>query len=171
VAQAAYEELALDRLYFVPAAQSPFKQASQPAPGGIRERLLHLALAGKPWCEVDSQELQREGVSFAVETLRDYAARFPNAELFYLIGADNAATLPQWRAAEDLARLAQFIVIPRPGQADSPVPNPFRGSWLKGWPLAVSSSDIRARIRAGKTIGHLVPAAVAEAIRNNRLYL
>jgi len=171
VAQAAYEELGLDRLFFIPAAQSPFKQACNPAPGVVRAQLLRLALAAKPWSEVDAQELQREGVSYTVDTLHDYASRFPNTELFCLIGADNVSTLPQWRAAGELARMAKFVVIPRPGKPGIPIPAPFEGCTLRGWPLGVSSSDIRTRIKDGKPIDHLVPAPVAEAIRNNRLYL
>lgn len=171
VAQAAIEELGLERLFFVPAAQSPFKQASVPTPGPVRAQLLRLALAGKPNCEVDEQELRRTGVSYSVETVRAYAAKFPGAKLFYLVGADNVATLPQWREADDLARLTEFAVIPRPGDADVPLPAPFRGRMLRGWPFGVSSSEIRARVKAGQPIAHLVPAAVAEAIRNNQLYL
>jgi nicotinate-nucleotide adenylyltransferase len=171
VAQAAFEELGLSRLFFVPAAQSPFKQTAAPAAGAVRARLLRLALAGKAWCEVDEQEIRRAGVSYTVDTLHDYRARFPAAELFYLVGADNVASLPQWRAAEELARLAEFVVIPRPGEATVPIPAPFRGQALRGWPLGVSSSVIRERIRAGQCIGHLVPATVAEALRNNPLYL
>lgn len=171
MAQSAYEELGLDRLFFIPAAQSPFKQASTPAPGPVRSQLLRLALAGMVWCEVDEQELQREGVSYTVDTLRKYATRFPGAALFYLIGADNVPSLPEWRSADELARLADFVVIPRPGEPEVPLPAPFRGTHLHGWPLGISSSNIRARVKAGKAIDHLVPTAVAEAIRNNRLYL
>ena len=82
VAQAAVEELGLDRLFFIPAAQSPFKPEDRPAPGSIRLQLLRLALAGKTNCEVAEQEIQRGGVSYAVETLRDYAKRFPGTHLF-----------------------------------------------------------------------------------------
>ena len=171
VAQAAFEELGLGRLYFVPAAQSPFKQFLVPTPGPVRAQLLRLALAGQTWCEVDEQEIRRTGVSYAVDTVRDYAKRFPGTALFYLIGADNVAALPEWREAGELARLAEFVVIPRPGDVDVPLPAPFRGRTLRGWPFAVSSSEIRARVKAGQTIAHLVPAAVAEAIRNNPLYL
>lgn len=171
VTQAAIEELGLERLFLIPTAQSPFKPDNQPAPAEVRTQLLRLAFAGKTHCEVDVQEIQRGGVSYTVDTLRDYARRFPQAELFYLIGADNVAKLPQWREATELARLAQFVVVPRPGDADLPFPAPFRGTRLKGFPLGVSSSQVRARVRAGQTIEQLVPAAVAEAIRNNRLYL
>ena len=171
VAQAAREELDLDRLFFIPAAQSPFKPEIRPSPARARVQLLRLALAGQSWCEVDEQEIQRGGVSYTIDTLRDYAGRFPQAQLFYLIGADHLAQLPKWRAAEELARLVEFVVIPRPGQLEAPVPAPFRGRWLAGFPLGVSSSQIRARVKAGLPIEHLVPESVAAAIRNNRLYL
>jgi len=171
VAQAAREELELTRLFFIPAAQSPFKPERQPIPPRERLRLLRLALAGKPWVEIDEQEVLRGGVSYTVDTLRDYAKRYAQASLFYLIGADHVPQLPKWREAEVLAGLAEFVVIARPGQSETPFPPPFRGRRLTGFPLAVSSSQIRARIQAAQSIEHLVPAAVAEAIGNYRLYL
>lgn len=171
VAQAAREELELSRLYFVPAAQSPFKPERRPTPAGERLRLLRLALAGKSWCEIDEQELQRGGLSYTVETLRGYSRRFPGAQLFYLIGGDHAALLPRWREAAELAQLAEFVIIPRPGQAEMPLPAPFRGRALRGFPFGVSSSQVRERARAGLPLEDLVPGPVAEAIRNNGLYL
>jgi len=171
LAQAAFEELGLTRLFFILAAQSPFKAGHQFAPAAARMQLLRLALAGKTLCELDDQEIQRGGVSFAIDTVRDYARRFPDAQLYYLVGADNGASLSKWRAAAELARLAEFAVIPRPGEASGPLPPPFRGPTLKGFPFGVSASQIRARVQAGQTIDHLVPAVVAEAISNNRLYL
>jgi nicotinate-nucleotide adenylyltransferase len=171
VAQAALEELALARLYFIPAAQSPFKPDNHAAPGAERLRLLRLALAGKTNCEVDDQEIARGGISYTVDTLRNYARRFPRAELLYLIGSDNVPSLPKWRDAAELARLAEFVAIPRPGEPVASFPPPFRGKLLKGFPLGVSSSQIRERVRTGQPIDHLVSPPVAEAIRNNRLYL
>ena len=171
VAQAAMEELGLDRLYFIPAAQSPFKPQNQPSPAAERLRLLRLALAGQTPLAVDEQEIKRGGISYTVDTLRDYARRFPQVELFCLIGADNVVNLPKWREAAELARVAEFVAIPRPGEAAVLFPPPFRGRMLKGFPLGVSSSQIRARVTAGLPIDYLVPPAVAEAIRNYRLYL
>ncbi len=171
VARAAREELRLERMFFVPAAQSPFKPDRQPTLAGERLRLLRLALAGDTDCEVDDQEIRRGGVSYTVETVRDYARRFPGADLFYLIGADNVEHLPKWRESAELARLARFAAVPRPGEPEVRFPTPFRGETLHGFPFAVSSSDIRKRVKAGASIEHLVPPAVAEAIRNNRLYL
>jgi len=170
VAQAALEELGLDRLFFIPAAQSPFKPGPKPAPAAIRLQMLRLALIGKINYEIDEQEIRRGGISYTVETARDYTKRFPQAELFCLIGADNAAKLNEWREANELARLAQFVVTPRPGEGPVAFPPPFHGRTLKGFPLAVSSSQIRARAKAGLPLEPLVPPPVAEAIRAAKLY-
>jgi nicotinate-nucleotide adenylyltransferase len=171
VAQAAMEELGLDRLFFIPAAQSPFKPENKPASAAARLQLLRLALAGRTNCELDEQELRRGGISYTVDTLRDYTKRFSGAELFYLIGADNVPKLNEWREPAELARLAEFVAIPRPGGVAAAFPPPFRGRRLRGFPFGVSSSEIRARVKAGLTIDNLVPAAVAEAVRAAGVYL
>jgi nicotinate-nucleotide adenylyltransferase len=171
VARAAREEAALDRIFFIPAAQSPFKTAATSATAPERVRLLRLALAGDTTAEVDDRELRRGGISFSIDTVRSYAAEHPGAELFYLIGADQTSQLHLWREAAELARLVEFLIIPRPGEAIAELRPPFRGRALRGFPLGVSSSEIRRRAKAGLPINHLVPSAVAEAVRNNRLYL
>ncbi|MGC9942298.1 MAG: nicotinate (nicotinamide) nucleotide adenylyltransferase [Verrucomicrobiota bacterium] len=170
VAQAAIEELGLDKLFFVPAAQSPFKPESKPAPDHFRLRLLRLALAGRTCCEVDSREIMRGGTSYTIETLRDFAQEFPGVELFCLVGADNVSKLNEWRKADELAALAEFVVVPRPGDVKTVFPPPFRGRLLKGFPFGISSSEIRARVKAGLSIDRLVPVAVAEAIKNAGIY-
>lgn len=170
VAQAAVEELMLDRLFFILAAQSPFKPEARPAPAAVRLQWLRLALVGRTDCEIDDQEIRRGGISYTIETMRDYKRRFPQSELFYLIGADNAAKLPEWREAGELARLARFVVTPRPGETPMNFPPPFRGQTLKGFSLAVSSSQIRARVKSRLPIEPLVPAQVAEAIRTAKVY-
>jgi nicotinate-nucleotide adenylyltransferase len=171
VAQAALEEVGLERLFFIPAAQSPFKPGTTPTPAAERLRLLRLALAGQTRCEIDNQEIERGGVSYTIDTVRDYVRRFPQARLSYLIGADHAPSLAQWREAAELARLVEFVAIPRPGQPEASFLTPFRGRTLKGFPLGVSASEIRARVKAGLPVEHLVAPAVAEAIRNYHLYL
>jgi len=171
VARAAREELGLSRVHFIPAAQSPFKPGVELAPAAERLRLLRLATAGLTHTDVDDQEIQRGGVSYTIDTVRSYLSKFPGASLCYLIGADHVPLLPHWREAAELARLVEFVVIPRPGEPPSPLPAPFRGRTLSGFPLGVSSSRIRERVKAGLPIDLLVGTAVAEAIRNNRLYL
>lgn len=170
VAQAAMEELSLDRLGFIPAAHSPFKPGTAPAPAAVRLRMLRLALAGETRFDVDELELRRGGVSYSVDTVREIAARHPGTELFWLIGADHVPTLPKWREAEMLAGLVEFVVIPRPGEPSVTLPAPWRLRHLRGWPLAVSSSEIRRRVAAGKEVRHLLPNFVAEVIDSEKLY-
>ena len=171
VAQAAIEELGLDKLFFIPAALSPFKQEIQPAPAEARLRWLRLALTGKTNCEVDNQEILRGGVSYTIETARNYAKKFPQAKLFYLIGADNVSKLTEWREANELAKLLEFAVVPRPGQILPEFPKPFQGKALKGFPMEISSLEIRTRIKASLPIESLVPPFVAQAIYEAKAYL
>ncbi len=171
VAQSACEQLHLDRFFFIPAAQSPFKDRPTHAPTEARLRLLRLALAGHPNWELDLFEVERGGVSYTIDTLRHVTSRFPDAELFFLIGADHVDQLAQWKEADELSRMVEFLIVDRPGNADLTLPEPFRGKVLKGIPFGVSSTMVRERIRLGKSIRQLVPAPVEEAIRNKRLYL
>ena len=171
VAQAACEEFKLDRLFFIPAAQSPLKPERVPAPAEVRLRMLRLALAGKSSYEVDEQEIRRGAPSYTIETVRDYKQRYPSAALFYIIGADHVPLLPKWREADQLAASVEFLVVPRPGDAPVVGKAPFRIQNLVGTPFAVSSSQIRARVKARRGIEHLVPRAVGEVIHNSGLYL
>jgi nicotinate-nucleotide adenylyltransferase len=171
VAQAAVEELELARLFFIPTARSPFKPDQGPAPAAIRLRLLRLALAGMSACEVDEQEVLRGGISYTIDTVRRYAAAYPGASLHWVIGADHVASLTKWRNAEELASLVHLVVVPRPAAVAVTLPPPFRGTRLRGFPLAVSSSEIRTRVAQGLPVDLLTGSAVAEAMRKNRLYL
>jgi nicotinate-nucleotide adenylyltransferase len=128
-------------------------------------------LAACPRFTIDDQELRRGGISYTIDTVQNYRSRFPDSQLYYLIGSDHIPLLPKWRDASELARQVQFIVIPRPGESINPLPAPFNGHALHGFPFGLSSSQVRERVRAGKPIHFLVPTAVAEAIANNRLYL
>src|SRR5690606_38237049 len=132
VAQAAREEMELDRIIFIPAAQSPFKPNRVLSPDKIRLQMLRLALAGLSYCEVDGLELERGGVSYTIDTVREYVQRQPGAELFYLIGGDHVAQLPKWRDADELAGRVTFLVIPRPGEHPAPAAPPFRARHLAG---------------------------------------
>jgi len=95
---------------------------------------------------------------------------FPARNCFISSARDNAAKLTEWREAVELAKLAVFVVVPRPGGAEAHFTAPFRGRVLKGFPLGVSSSQIRARVQKGLSIEHLVPTAVAGAIQAAGLY-
>ena len=171
MAQAACEEYKLDRLFFIPAAQSPLKPERVPAPAEIRLRMLRLALAGEARYEVDDQEIRRGAPSYTIDTVNAYRELYPKVTLFYIVGADHVPLLPKWRAADELAALVEFLVVPRPGDPPVTAKPPFRVQNLIGTPFAVSSSQIRTRVKAGQPIRHLVPDAVAETISNSGLYL
>jgi nicotinate-nucleotide adenylyltransferase len=171
VAQAAREEMALDRIFFIPASRSPFKPDRLVSADSIRLQMLRLALAGRTYCEVDPQELSRGGISYTIETVRNYTERYQGAELFYLIGGDHVAQLPKWRDAAHLAAMVTFLVIPRPGELPVNTPPPFRALSLRGFPIGLSASQIRERVRMQLPIDLLVGPAVAESIRHNALYL
>lgn len=171
VARAALEELALDRLIFLPAARSPFKPDSAPASAALRVRMLRLALAGENRVQVDDREIRRGGISYTLETVRELMSEASaGTEFLWLIGADHVPTLPAWREAETLAGLVEFVVIPRPGQPTASLPPPFRLRTLRGWPLGLASSGIRERVGRRLSIQHLVPAAVAEVVEAEGLY-
>jgi nicotinate-nucleotide adenylyltransferase len=171
VAQAAREEAQLDKVVFVPAAQSPFKPDRKVSSDSVRTQMLRLALAGKTYCEVDLQELERGGVSYTIDTVRNYSTGFPGGRLFYIVGADHVPLLPKWRDAGELGLMAEFLVIPRPGREQAPFPAGFRGQYLNGFPIALSASQVRERVKNGLPVDFLVGSAVAEAIRHNGLYL
>lgn len=171
LARAAWEEVSLDRMVFIPAARSPLKDNETLAPASDRLRLLKMALAGEPDWEVDDLEVKRGGISYTVDTLRHYRDRHPGATFHYFIGADNVPQLPLWREAETLATLASFLVIPRPGAPMHPLPHPFRGRYLEGFRMGVSSSEIRDRLKRGLSVRWMLPDSVEAEIQQNGLYL
>ena len=170
IARSALAELELDRLIVMPAAQSPFKPDQTLAPAAARMEMLRAAFSGEPEIEISSWELDRGGVSYSIETLRALAAEHPEAQLFYLIGADHVATLPQWREADALAAAATFVVVPRPGAQEEAFPQPFRGRYLQGKPMAISASEIRERLRAGWSVANFVPPPVAQLLNSMQIY-
>mgnify|MGYP001311733063 FL=1 len=170
IARSALAELELDRLIVMPAAQSPFKPDQALAPAAARMEMLRAAFSGEPEIEISSWELDRGGVSYSIETLRALAAEHPEAQLFYLIGADHVATLPQWREADALAAAATFVVVPRPGAPEEVFPQPFSGRYLQGKPMAISASEIRDRLRAGRSVANFVPPPVAQLLNSMQIY-
>ena len=117
---------------------------------------------------MDRRELDREGPSFSVDTLRELSAEYPSEELFLLIGADAAWDLPQWHEFEELPLLASLVVLSRPGVE---LPQYSMISQVLEVPAVdISATEVRAAIGKGESISKMVPAAVAEYIDSNGLY-
>ena len=167
----AVERLALDLLVVVPAAIQPLKRGDA-APAAARLEMTRLTFAGDPRLEVSSLELDRGGVSFTVDTLEEVARRHPAAERFLLLGADVLSSFAQWRAPERVLALARPVILARAG---TPVTLPAgldaaRLLSLDTRRIDVSSTEIRERVRAGRSIRGFVTDAVAALIERDRLY-
>jgi nicotinate-nucleotide adenylyltransferase len=162
----AIDALQLDRVIWIPNAIQPLKGAGGATPVQ-RLAMTRLLCAADARFDVDAIEVERGGLSFMVETLRALSARHPSAALFLLLGADAAARLPQWREPEQVAALAEVCVLTRVGSGDTPPPG------LRELPtrrVDVSSTEIRARVRAGLPLTGFVPDAVAEYLRRHAVY-
>ncbi|MFN2317605.1 MAG: nicotinate-nucleotide adenylyltransferase [Gemmatimonadales bacterium] len=164
VAQALREQLALDEVRLVPAGAQPFKGGRHAASAGHRANMVALATEGEPGLITDRSELERPGPSYTVVTLRELRARLPGAELLLLVGSDAAAELPTWHEAEEIPTLATVVAFRRPGEV-APAPGAVAVP-----AVAISSTEVRARVRAGRSIRYWVPERVADYIATHRLY-
>src|SRR5690606_13779384 len=169
VASDACEALALDRLIFVPAAEPPHKRGQVITPAEQRLEMVRAAIRGDPRLEVDDLELRREGPSYSVDTLRVYRERYPDAELFFLIGVDQMREFGSWREPEEVARLACLSVMTRDGESPAP-DTPFPHRLVPVTRIDVSATDIRTRVREGRSVRYLVPEAVRRRIEGWGLY-
>ena len=164
LAREAREQLGLDRVLFIPAALSPHKLASTPTPGDARREMVAAAIAGEEGFECEDCVLSRDGPSFAIETVRELRARWPDARFFYLIGHDNVAKLGTWHSYEELKRAVQFVVF---GRGEHDAPHDFPTIVRR---VDISATEIRTRVAKGQSIRYLVPEPVREIIERRRLY-
>ena len=175
VADDAFAQLALDRLVFVPAATQPLKARHGGASASAEHRLAmtRLLIEGDGRFEVSTIEVERPGLSFTVDTLTDFAARYPSAERFLLLGADVLATFEQWREPERILQLARPVVLERAGDEPTRLPPALGGKTLRRLPsrrIDISSTEIRERARDGRPLRGFVTDNVATYIQRHGLY-
>ena len=166
VAQDVLEALDLDRILFVPARVPPHKAGRKISPAPRRLEMVRAMIRGNDSFEVTEVELRRSGPSFTVDTLAHFRETHPEAEIFFILGADQAASFDTWEEPERVARLATLAVMNRAGIG--PPPEGFLSVPVTR--IDVSATEIRDRVRAGRSIRYLVPDAVREIIERNRLY-
>jgi nicotinate-nucleotide adenylyltransferase len=167
VAGEAFEALGLDLLLLVPAAQPPHKPGTA-ASAEQRLRMLRAATAGDPRFAIEEIELRREGPSYTVDTLRELKRLHADVQLFFLLGADQFRMLETWREPDEVARLAQLVVFARAGEEIGP--NRYSGIQVAVSRVDVSGTEIRRRIREGRSIRYYVPEAVRGIIEGEGLY-
>jgi nicotinate-nucleotide adenylyltransferase len=176
LAEWARVRLGLDQVVFIPAGAPPHKRGRRLTDVERRLEMTRLAVRGNPAFAVSDFEARRQGLSYTVDTLRHFRARRPGARFFLLMGADSLEDFPTWHQPREIARFATLVVAARP--ADAPgarggsVPAAARGRvvLLDNPVVAISSSAVRARARAGRSLRYLVPDAVAAYAARHRLY-
>jgi len=186
------EAFRLDKIIFIPTSIQPLKSGAATV-AADRIAMARLATADNPAFAVSDVEIKRSGKSFTIDTLRDFAGRHPKDSIYFIIGMDAFRDIGQWKDFKELFALAHFIVTSRPGgpgrfgAALLPVAarksfcydrarDAFRHEsgtrlhFLKLTDIAISASEIRARVRAGQSIRYLVPAKVERYIERRGLY-
>ncbi len=179
VAADALDALGVDRVVFVPTGAQPFKGNSIWASPAARLAMTRLAVGDDPCLAVDAIEIDRGGLSYTVDTLREWARRSPGDRRFLLLGADAARSIGKWRDPLTVLDLAELVVLRRgdfeadevehwlPRTPAGTVP-PYRV--LDARRIDVSSTEIRVRVQAGRSIRGFVPDAVREYIEHHLLY-
>jgi nicotinate-nucleotide adenylyltransferase len=181
LAESCREQCRLDEVWFLPAATPPHKQSRQLAPEAARVDMLGLAVGGHEAFRVHTLEIDRGGVSYTVDTLAQLHAAEPERELFFLMGADSLVDLPTWREPARICDLSIPVVVHRAG-----LPRPdfsvlatlvrrerlvqIERHAVEMPLIGLSSSDIRGRVAAGKSIRYQTPRAVEKYIETHGLY-
>jgi nicotinate-nucleotide adenylyltransferase len=165
------ESLGLDEVVFVPAGVPPHR-GKPAAPGIDRYAMVALATATQRAFVPSDVELAREGPSYTVETLAQLRVRHPQAEVVLIVGSDNLPMIAEWREPERLLEMCTVAVVERPGSAPAPAGKlpPARLRRVEGTALPIASRELRERIRAGRSVRHLVPDGVADYIDKRGLY-
>lgn len=178
-AEQAREQFDLDYVVFMPTGNPAFKQSSDVSPAEDRFHMVRIAIRKNVYFDVSRLEVDREGVTYTVDTLRELRRLLPmETELFFITGADAILSVLKWRDVEEAVSLASFVAATRPGYDYSALreeiaDNPNfanRISFFEVPGLAISSTDLRARVRAGKSITYMTPVPVASYISSQRLY-
>lgn len=168
----------LTSVIFLPAGNPVFKRNQEVTPGSDRLAMCRLALASNPHFSLSSMEIEREGATYTIDTLREFHALYgDDVELCWIIGADAAAGLPLWKDVDKIAAMATMLIVNRPGSdvAEKLLPHlrsvgDFNIELVDTTLLDISSTDIRNRVRHGQTIRYLVPDDVRDYILEHDMY-
>ena len=169
--EAAYRDLDLDVVTFLPAGAPWQKADRQVTSAGDRWEMTVLAVAGIPYFEADDREVTRDGWTYTVDTLRSYP---DDEELFLIVGADTARGIPTWHEADSVLRRAKVVVIPRPGIGRDEVDHALADGdfvWLDTPDVRLSGTMLRRQATAGRSIRFLVPEAVWRYVEDREIYV
>jgi nicotinate-nucleotide adenylyltransferase len=166
----------LDQIWLMPNATPPHRSAAPAAPARDRMRMVELAVAGHDGLVPSHIELDRGGVSYTIDTVRELARAYPGQRFVLLVGSDAALQIRTWHEAEALLDTANFVIFNRPETALAPQTlhelgfAPARTRIVHLDTPAIAAHQVRDRLARGAPIDDLVPSAVADYIRNHGLY-
>lgn len=171
LAQESEKQFHLDKILFIPVRQPPHKIHTKEvvATPEERSRMIELAIQDRPSWGLSKIELQRPGVSYTVDTLRELRKIYPKDEFFFMVGADAYLDLKNWKDPEEIMKLSEWIVAPRPG-AKLPAKLPPRFHLLKMELVAISASETRKKMREKNQTRDLIPANVQAYIDKRGIY-
>lgn len=167
IANEVYSELQLDEVWFMPNQEPPHKKQSGSVTNEERLEMLNLAIRDHECFKVEPIELEREGPSYTIDTMKILNERHPDLQFYFIIGADMIEYLPKWHNIDALIKLVQFVGVERPEyshQTDYPV------LYVDVPSMEVSSSMIRERLKKGRTVRYLLPDPVISYIEEKGLY-
>ncbi|WP_106123019.1 nicotinate-nucleotide adenylyltransferase [Nesterenkonia sandarakina] len=163
-------EFALDEVIFVPTGEPWQKVGREVAPAEHRYLLTVVATAANPRFTVSRVDIDRGGATYTIDTLRDFREMYPDAELFFITGADAMAQIMSWKNVDELWELAHFVSVTRPGYVSEDFGRTKEISLMEIPAMAISSTDCRERVREEKPVWYLVPDGVVQYIAKHRLY-
>ena len=172
LARAAQEELGLHRVYFVPARRNPLKTDGPVVSDEDRVHMINLAIAGHPLFSTWEGELDREGPSYTLESIRYIERVYPNSHLFWIIGYDQLGGMANWYGIKQLVFKVGFILVARPGYAMQWPGIPGLTLYpVRNRLVDISATGIRRKLKAGLPLSGELPSSVETYIRDKGLYL
>ncbi len=165
-------EFELNRVLWIPAAQSPFKANRETVDPAHRMEMVRCAVQGNPSFDVSDCEIRRGGTSYTIDTVRHLSESRPSDEFFLLMGSDSLQGFPRWKDARAIAELVDLLVFKRPGDPDPPIPEyaADKVRFAEAPLIEISSTRIRERCRARQSVRYLVADAVRVYIEARGLY-
>lgn len=172
VAASVQEQLALEIVLFVPVSLAPHKPDGTFASSSHRLKMVQLAVNGNPRFRVSDVEVRRGGTSYTIDTLHTLRSLYPADKLFLIIGTDNLQIFRSWKEPEEVLKASSVVVINRHGFDRSATENEIanRVRFIQVPAVEISGTDIRERIRTGRSVRYLVPDSVRAYIEENHLY-
>ncbi|MGD2278609.1 MAG: nicotinate-nucleotide adenylyltransferase [Candidatus Omnitrophota bacterium] len=169
LAQECMKQFELDKCVFIPAYIPPLKGESK-VTAEDRLEMVRLALEGDPRFEISTYEIEKEGVSYSIDTIKHFKEKYgEDAELYFLTGSDAAESMSMWKDIDEILDLTHFVIAARPGWGEkSPYEDKITRINIPG--LDISSSGIREHIKKGEPIDYFVPASVVRYIKEKGLY-